>query len=530
MYSAIIKNGTVIDGSGNQPYKADIAIQDDRIVEIGTSLNSNALTAIDASELIVAPGFIDIHTHTDNSIFKNNMAPSKLLQGVTSDVTGNCGLGCFPTNSKHLNILEDFLKMDRYTFPKEGLCWNNFADYAKRLETESLGINLIPLISHGALRIAAMGADDRHPTETEQATMNELLATGLKQGAWGMSSGLIYPPSSFANTAELIELAKVLANHKALYASHIRNESTDLLEAVEEAITIGKESGAKIEISHLKAIGQPNWGKGERALRMINTARAIGIDIGADQYPYEASSTSLTALTPQWAQAGGVNELISRLSDPTQHTPLVDAIHKEMSIRGGPDRVMIVAVNSQQNAKFIGKTILQISQSCNCSPEETVLQLLREENAAVTAVYFSISEKDVEAIITSKYVAVGSDGKGLDAQKDSNEAQHPRNYGTFPRVLGHFVREKKLLDLQTAIYKMTGLPAERLRMKDRGLLQVGMYADITIFNAATISDKADFTNPHQYPTGIDYVLVNGKLAVKHGSLTGTAAGRVLHKI
>ncbi|MGI6603544.1 MAG: N-acyl-D-amino-acid deacylase family protein [bacterium] len=529
MYSVLIRGGKVVDGSGQAAFRADVAVQDDRIVEVGVGLSGPAEKIIDADGLVVAPGFIDIHSHSDGTIFDHPLSDSKLLQGVTSEVIGNCGIGAFPVKAKYKEELIHYMEIHEFTFPSAGVSWEDFDQYVDVLAGLGLGPNLLPLVAHGNLRGAVMGFDDREPTAAEQAEMEQLLAAALERGAWGMSTGLIYPPGSFAQTEELISLSRILAQYKAIFTSHIRGESGTLRQSLEEVIRIGRESGARIEISHLKAMGKPQWGLGKECLKRLEAARTEGVDIAADQYPYEASSTSLTALVPQWAHSGGVGELLRRLESPELSHRIKEEIAREMSVRGGPERVQVAGVASAKNAKVAsGKTIAQLAELWSMSPVDTVIRLILEEDGAVGAVYFSMSEEDMKAILADSHVAVGSDGRGMKAETDSGKATHPRSYGTFPRVIGRFVREG-VLPLERAVYKMTGLPAERLRLSNRGFIRPGYAADVTVFDPVTVADQADFANPHQYPVGIEYVLVNGQLAAKDGRLTGQAAGRVLRK-
>jgi N-acyl-D-amino-acid deacylase len=322
MYSVLIRGGKVVDGSGQAAFRADVAVQDDRIVEVGVGLSGPAEKIIDADGLVVAPGFIDIHSHSDGTIFDHPLSDSKLLQGVTSEVIGNCGIGAFPVKAKYKEELIHYMEIHEFTFPSAGVSWEDFDQYVDVLAGLGLGPNLLPLVAHGNLRGAVMGFDDREPTAAEQAEMEQLLAAALERGAWGMSTGLIYPPGSFAQTEELISLSRILAQYKAIFTSHIRGESGTLRQSLEEVIRIGRESGARIEISHLKAMGKPQWGLGKECLKRLEAARTEGVDIAADQYPYEASSTSLTALVPQWAHSGGVGELLRRLESLSFPTAL----------------------------------------------------------------------------------------------------------------------------------------------------------------------------------------------------------------
>jgi len=529
MQSFLIRGAMVMDGSGRMPFRANVAIEKDRIESVGPELPQSAEQVVEADGLILAPGFIDIHSHTDGTIFKHPLSESKILQGVTTEVVGNCGIGYFPVNPQRRELLVGYVKMLDFHLPPEGVDWTDFAGYARRLEKLNMGINLAPLVAHGSLRIAVMGADERAPAVGELEEMEALLAKLLQQGAWGMSTGLIYPPGSFAQTEELIALGKVLARFDALYTSHIRGESGTLLQALDEAIRIGREGGPRVEISHLKALGKDFWGQGKEILAKLEKARREGVDIMADQYPYEATSTSLTAMVPAWAHAGGVDELLKRLAAPELRDRLRREILQAMNTRGGPERVLIAGLGSSGSAGLSGKTIGQIAALWNCPPEEAVIRLLLQEKATAMAVYFSLSEKDVETIMASEQVAVGSDGQGMNADEDAAATTHPRSYGTFVRVLGQYARELGILSLPAAVYKMTGLPAARLGLRERGLLKPGYKADLVIFDPARIRDRADFHNPHQYPAGIVHVWVNGVQAVKDGKLTGNAPGRVLRK-
>lgn len=529
MHTLLIRNGHVIDGTGSSGYKADIAIDEDNIVDIKPQIDETAKKTINAEGLVVSPGFIDIHSHVDASIFSHPLSNSKLLQGVTSEVSGNCGIGIFPVNPVLKEKLAAYLETHNFDLPSEGITWTDLKEYAGYLSKLDLGVNIIPLVPHGILRSAVMDFDDRTPSAQELDEMKRLLETALNQGAWGLSTGLIYPPGSFANTEELIALAEVLSKFDAVYSSHIRSESGQLLEAIEEAIEIGRKSGARVQISHLKAMGQPQWGLGGKLLDLLERARKEGVDVSADQYPYEASSTALTALLPQWAHSGGIDKLLERLEDPELLPRIKDEIQEEMNVRGGPDCVLISTTVTEKNSNCNGKTVETIAKEWNLNPVDTVVKLLLEEKGAINAVYFSMDKKDLATILADKNVSVGSDGWGLCAKTDGAKAVHPRSYGTFPRILGHYVREEKLLSLETAIYKMTGLAANRLRLKDRGLIRKGYKADITIFNPDTIKDKSEFTDPHRYPEGIEHVIINGKIAAEQGKLTGIGAGKVLLK-
>lgn len=527
LYSLLIKDALVIDGSGHAPVVADIGIRKDRIADVRPGLPSTALRVIDARGLAVAPGFIDLHTHTDQTIFLNPAAESKILQGVTTDVVCNCGIGPFPSSKKHQAELASYLSMLEASH-SAGLDWHDCAGFMTAVENISPGINILPLIGHGALRIAAMGSVDRPPTAREMARMEKLLAENLSQGAWGMSTGLIYPPGSFAKTDELVSLGRILRRFGGLYTSHVRGESATLLDAIDEVIHISRESGIRAQVSHLKAIGRPFWGDGIKALNRLEQARTAGIDIWADQYPYLATSTALSALVPSWAQDGGLDPLLERLAAPELKERLRREIASQIDIRGGADRIRIASTGSEMSRSLCGLTLADAARLWQITPEETVMQLLITERGSISAIFFSLSETDLDVIIKNPAVAVASDGYALSTH-DTDSTVHPRSYGTFPRVLATYVRDKKLLSLEAAVRKMTALPAHILDLPDRGSIKPNFIADLTVFDPSTVKDTATFENPCQRPEGIAYVIVSGEIAAEAGKLTGRRAGRVLRK-
>jgi N-acyl-D-amino-acid deacylase len=529
MYSALFRNATVVDGSGGLPFLADVAVVDGVIADIAPTLAEPAKLVVDAHGLVLAPGFIDIHGHSDMTLFTHPGLESKAFQGVTLEVIGNCGLGAFPVAAGRERELAAFLKVHDFSVPFDGVTWSDLEGYANRINARGLGIHLAPLVGHGALRIAAMGMENRSPTAEEVEMMRRLLETALLQGAWGMSTGLIYPPGSYADTLELIELARILTRHDALYASHIRSESEGLFPALNEAITIGRESGARVQVSHLKALGRSNRGKGKALLEILAAARESGLDIGADQYPYEASATTLTAVVPAWAHEGGVSSLMGRLRTPELQVRLIKDIDREIANREGADGIMVSGVRSRQNLQLSGKSLVEIANTWGCSPAGAVIRLLSEEEGCVGAVFFSMDETDVTAILSDHEVAVGSDGHGLHAELSASESTHPRSYGTFPRVLGSYVRENNHLTLTDAIRKMTAIPAGRLGMTNRGLVRPGYAADLVLFDPETIGDRADYADPHRYSQGVIHLLVDGKAVIRDGKSTGVRPGRLLRK-
>ncbi len=529
MYSFLFRGATLVDGSGQPPGRADIAVSGNRIVAVGARIDGPAARVVDAGGLVLTPGFIDIHSHTDATLFTYPRMESKVFQGVTVEVTGNCGLGVFPVEADRAGELAGYLALHDFSLPAGGFAWSDFAAYADFVDRLGPGIHLAPLVGHAPLRIAAMGMDNRPPEACELERMRQLLAAALRQGAWGMSTGLIYPPGSYAATEELVTLAKVLAAQGALYASHIRSEGDGLAEALDEAVAIGRQSGVRVQVSHLKAMGRNNRGRGREALARLAAARAEGIDIGADQYPYDASATSLSAVLPQWAHAGGGALLLGRLRDPALRVRLEAEIGKALAEREGAAAVMVSNVRSLRNRGLSGQTIARIASSWGCLPEEAVVRLILEEEGSVGAIFFSMAEEDVATILADPQVAVGSDGHGLNAAEAAGEATHPRSYGTFARILGRYVREKKVLTLASAVRKMTGLPAGRLGITDRGLVRPGFAADLALFDPAAVGDPADYADPHRYATGMVHLLMDGEPVIWNGVYTGNRPGRVLRR-
>jgi len=527
--SHIFRGVIVIDGSGAPPFRADVGIGSGIVAAVAPRIDRLADEVVDADGLVLAPGFIDIHGHSDLSLFRYPGAESKLFQGVTLEVCGNCGLSAFPVLPGRETELSGYLAVHEYSLPPGPIPWTDLSSYVAHMEALRPGINLALLVGHAALRIGAMGLDDRTASPSELAHMQQQLASALDQGAWGMSTGLIYPPGSYAGRDELVSLATTVALHGGLCTSHIRGEGDGLMEALDEAVEIALSAGVRMQVSHLKALGRNNRGKGSDALDRLATARQRGADIGADQYPYAASATSLTAVVPQWAHAGGVRALLNRLADPLLKERLVAEITVEMEKREGAAGIMISSCRSEGNRKFAGRTIEALAAAWECPAGEAVIRLLAEERAEVPAVFFSMAEEDVRAILADPTIAVGSDGHGLNAAEAVGDATHPRSYGCFPRVLGRYVREQGVLDLPAAIHKMTGLPASRLGIADRGFVREGNVADLVLFDPSVIADRADYADPHRYSTGISHLLIAGKPVIRDGSLTGIRAGRVVRR-
>ena len=529
MFDVIIKNGKVIDGAGNPWFKADVGINGQRISAIGRLSAEKASEIIDADGLVVSPGFIDMHSHSDFELLVNPNAESKIRQGITTEVIGNCGGSAAPLNDL---MKEETRKTESLIEEAElQLDWSTMKDYLNRLGRQGVAVNVVPLVGHANLRVCTMGFVDRSPTKTELEEMKKRLAQAMEEGAFGISTGLIYPPGCYAETDELIELSRVVASHGGIYASHIRDEGEKMLESVKEAIEIGEEAGLPVEISHHKAEGKANWGKVKESLKMIEDVRGRGIDITCDVYPYVAASTVLSAELPQWAHEGGTEKLVQRLTSAETR----DRLSREMR-EESPDRASLLEAGiwdvtqiarCKNHPDLEGKTVSEIAQTKHIDPFELVFDLLIDD-AAISIVCFVMCEDDVCTVLRHPVSMIGTDASAVAPYGVLGKGKpHPRSYGSFPRVLGKYVREERILTLENAIRKMTSLPAQKLGLRDRGIIREGMRADITIFNSETVTDRATYQNPHQYPDGIEYVIVNGKIAVRERGHTGALAGRVM---
>jgi len=529
MFDVIIKNGKVIDGAGNPWFKADVGIDGQKISAIGRLSAEKASKIIDADGLAVSPGFIDMHSHSDFELLVNPKAESKIRQGITTEVIGNCGESAAPLNDL---MKAETRKTDSLIEEAElQLDWSTMKDYLNKLGRQGVAVNVVPLVGHGNLRVYTMGFVDSPPTKTELEEMKKRLAQAMEEGAFGMSTGLIYPPGCYAETDELIELSGVVASYGGIYTSHIRDEGDKMLESVKEAIGIGGEAGIPVEISHHKAEGKVNWGKVKESLKMIEEVRDRGIDVTCDVYPYVAASTVLSAELPHWAHEGGTEKLVQRLTDAETRARLIREMREE-----SPDQASMLEVDiwdvtqiarCKNHPNLEGKTVSEIAQTKHMDAFELVFDLLIDD-AAISIVGFHMCEDDVCTVLRHPVSMIGTDASAVAPYGVLGKGKpHPRSYGTFPRVLGKYVREERILTLENAIRKMTSLPAQKLGLRDRGIIREGMRADITIFNPETITDRATYQNPHQYPDGVEYVIVNGKIAVGERGHTGVLAGGVL---
>jgi len=523
-----IEGGAVIDGTGTAAGRADLGIRDETIVAFGDLSREPAGNRLNASGKIVAPGFIDMHSHSDWRLWANRRAESKIRQGVTTEVVGNCGFSPAPVATEFLDDLRGFAL---YLPNGMDFGWRSMGEYLRAFDGAGTAVNVIQLVGHGTLRIAAMGFARRAPTASELTQMERLLSQAMEDGAWGLSSGLIYAPGSYATTDELVALARRAARQRGFYASHIRGEGATLLAAVTEALKIGREGDLPVQISHLKAAGRPNWGKVADALTLIDAAHAEGLDVMADVYPYTASSTSLRTLLPDWALEGGIEAMIKRLAEPGVRARIRRELEAPVSgesllDRIGWENVMISYCPRRKDAE--GQRLSAIAAAQNLHPVDAAIELIVAEAGKAAMILFQLDEADLRRVLVHPRVMIGSDGSALAPTGELGVGKpHPRNYGTFPRVIGEYVREQRVLSLPQAIYKMTGLPARRLGLADRGVIRVGARADLAIFDQRHIADRATYEDPHQYPVGIEHVLVNGRFVIKGGHHTGSLPGRVL---
>lgn len=500
-YDLVIRNGLVLDGTGSEGRRADLGISNGRIRQIGDLSRAETARTIDATGRIVAPGFIDIHSHADRGILRVPSADNALLQGVTTVLGGNCG---------------------------ECAAGVSLGPYLAQLEG-NLGVNFGTLTGFGELRKAAMEDPTLQPTDRELAAMKIFLAEAMKDGAFGLSTGLEYIPDRFASAEEIAEVAKTASAFGGFYATHMRDEQTGVLNALAETISIGKAAGIPVEISHLKACGAAVWGSGPAMIAMIADARAQGLDVTADMYPYSASCTGFSQLLPEWAIEGGFGRLKERLADPAQASLIRAYAARQLRLRIGEDFSLIEVAKYRPEPSLEGKTIPQVlagrGKSCDM---EAMLDLVMEMNCGdplLHIIYHYIHESDIRTIMEYPYISIASDG---DIYVFNEGAPHPRSYGTFPRFLRRYVLDQQLLSLPEAIRRITSLPASRLKLTDRGLIREGYRADLVIFDPAALRDTADYLNPHQYPEGIVFVLVNGVIAAEKGTITCRNAGLVLY--
>jgi N-acyl-D-amino-acid deacylase len=525
-YSVIIQNGTIYDGYGGEPYVADVAIEGDRIADIGDVMGT-ADQFIEARGLAVAPGFINMLSWATETLIEDGKSQSDIRQGVTLEVMGE-GFSMGPLNdSMKQELLENQWDI------KYDVEWTTLGEYLQYLEDRGISTNVASFIGATSVRVHEIGYEDRPPTPEELERMKALVRQAMEEGAMGVGSSLIYAPAFYADTEELIELNKVAAEYGGRYISHMRSEGNQLLEAVEELITIARKAGIGAEIYHLKAAGESNWPKIEQVFEMVEAARAEGLDITADMYNYTAGATGLDAAMPPWVQEGGHDAWVERLKDPEIRARLVEEIASDADdwenlyfAAGGPENLLLIGFKNPELKHLTGKTLAEVAQMRGTSPEVTIMDLVIEDDSRVATAYFLMSEENIRMKIAQPWVAFDSDAESLAPEGVFLQFNtHPRAYGTFARLLGKYVREEQVISLAEAIRRLTSFPAANLKIRERGALEPGYFADVVIFDPATIQDHATYAEPHQYATGVRDVLVNGVPVLLNGEHTGATPGR-----
>lgn len=517
-YDVIIRGGQILDGSGNTAYISDLAINADTIAAIGGLAEARGVLEIDASGLAVAPGFINMLSWANVALIEDGRSQGDIRQGVTLEVMGE-GHSMGPLNDEmkeEMRNLQQDIKFE--------ITWTTLGEYLDFLEEKGVSTNIASFIGNGTVRQHVMGYEKRPAEPEELKAMQALVRQAMEEGAVGMSTSLIYVPSGHADTEEIIELAKVVAEYNGMYISHIRDEESKLLEAVRELITISKEAGLPAEIYHFKASGTKNWPLLDRAIAIIDSARAEGLAITTDMYMYNASSTGLNILLPAWAKEGGHESTMELMRQPGKRQQMI----REVEFHVPPEKILLVGFRNESLRGLIGKTLAEVAEERGSTPEETIADLIFEDDSRIQVVYFSMSEENIRKKLALPYMAVCSDAGSYTSEGVFlKQSTHPRAYGSFARLLGHYVREEKVIPLEEAIHKLTTLPATNLKLVKRGALKQGYYADVVVFDPAAVKDHATFEKPHQYATGMKHVFVNGTRVINEGEHTGAFPGRVV---
>ena len=531
-FDVLIKNGTLVDGTGSPRRAADVGLAGGKIVAVGSLEEAFAARTIDAKGLVVAPGFIDMHSHSDTTMLEDPGGESKAHQGVTTEVTGNCAYSPFPVSKN-----ADYAAIHRMSraFWKPEWDWTDLDGWAEAQHRTGISLNIAPQVGQGAIRRAVGLNEDRAPTDDEMRDMRSLAAEAMEQGAFALSTGLTIAPSSYATTDELVALVEAISPYEgAFYVSHARLWANEHVKAVEECVEIGRRAGVPAQYSHMAIVDSRNFGDGPSMVGVIDRARAEGLDVTYDMYPYTAAGPELIQLMPGWLQEGGVPSMLQRFRDPQLRQRAREDLEKYGWFRGLPfvwESMVLSEISTDANQGLVGLSIGEVAKQRKADPYDTMLDLMDEEDNRVRIVLHNRTESDIRFFLGHEAAMIGSDGNAISPTgRQSVDQPHPRFYGTYPRVLGRYVREQpSVLSLEAAVRKMTGLPAERLRLKDRGLIAEGLVADLVLFDADTVIDRATFEDPHQYPVGIPYVFVNGTAVVDGGVHTGARPGRVLRR-
>jgi len=506
MQKNLIKNVWIYDGTGAMPFLSDLLVEGSKITKIAKEIKTHSDEIIDGKEMALSPGFINVHSHSDLIALTDKKMEYVIRQGITTELVGQDGSSVAPVTDEIVNELADNMAPLAGVVDRE-YWWRSMGDYLAELKKANPPVKIESLIGHGTVRMCVMGNENRKPTSDELNSMKEIVRNSLQEGAKGISLGLIYPPGSYANTEELIEICKVVAKFDGIMMVHMRNEQDKILESLDEMIRVAEESRVRVHISHLKALGPKNWGKVRDALKRIEELNKKGMEMNFGQYPYEASCTGLKVIVPTWAYEGGENAFQERLRKKEIFQKILEGVNHNIEARGGADKILIATVKTKENAWISGKDLKYISEKIQLSPGEAALELLKREGPSVVAVYFAISLDDVAHIMKSPLQTICTDGI-------MGSHPHPRTYGSFPRVLRKYVRELKIMSLEEAIRKMALEPARRLHLWDRGIIREGMSADLVLFDPETISDKNTYLEPKIYPEGIHAVWINGELKFK----------------
>jgi len=523
-FDIVIRNSTVFDGSGSAPVKIDIGIKGNRITAIDNLQNASAEMVIDGTNLAASPGFIDIHTHSDLELLVDGNAESKIMQGVTTEVGGNCGSSPFPMTEQDFKEYDEGV-FSRYNFHAD---WQDINGFFNALQREGTSLNYATFTGHGDLRAYAVGKNDVTADAEQMKKMKYQLEKSMEAGSFGMSTGLEYAPGSYASTEELIELNKIVAKKNGVYATHMRNEDDNVEEAVEEALKICREADVSLQISHFKACNKANWHKTDNILKLIHDASDSGLPVLADRYPYIAYSTGLTVFLPLWSRQGSGKEILARLENRNDLPKIKEYAESRGQRIGGWDRVVISYCRDENSKVYEGKSVAACAEEQGMETFEFIRKVLADNELRVSIVGFAMNEDNLKKVLSSPLVMVGSDGSAVSPNGILAQGKpHPRFYGTFPRVLGKYARDEKLFDLVAAVKKMTSMPAQKLGLKNRGVIAKNNFADLVLFNPDTVIDKATFVNPHQLASGIEYVIVNGRVTVEKGKHTGARGGEIL---
>jgi len=524
-YDLVISQAVVYDGLGNPGKELDIAVKGNKIFSLEKNLDkSKAKEVIEAKGLAVAPGFIDAHDHTDLGLLANPKAESQVRQGVTTVISGNCGHSPFPVSDLIFEEWKTNAK-DEYNID---LNWKDITGFFNRLKEKGMALNYGTLVGHGSIRREAVGLDDAPPGESQLKQMQKLVEENIKAGALGMSTGFEYAPGSFAQQPEILALCQTVALNNGVYSTHMRSEGDFLLESLEESIDIARQTKVSLQISHLKVAYPRNWSKIDAALSKIETAHKQGVNIHADRYPYIAGSTGLSFYFPLWAKQGTAKDFVARLKDPKLDAKLRSHLQEKEKKLGSWDKVLISSVITQENKKVEGKTVLEAAREAGKQPYEFMRDLLIDEEDRVGMITFIAKEDNLERILAHPLVVIGADGEAVAPYGILGKGKpHPRLYGTFPRVLGKYARDEKIFSLAKGIQKMTSITAQKFGLTNRGQVKEGYFADLVVFNPDKIIDCATWKDPHQYPKGIDAVIVNGRIVIREGQHTGNLPGKIL---